>query len=262
MPSFENIACPRCSRSLRLPVEVLDQSVRCPLCQATFIAGARQSTLDTLPETSSVKKFPPVGSLSLDDDIPPVPLAVEENDTALDEVEILEPPPPPPPLLRPIVPEGKPFAPVPFVLFVLNDPHDDLEGRYRAEVDAKGVHFWRGKNRVITAPPGSKAKYRYGTRLSLEVEGRMVEMTVVREEGLAEELAQQIVKFLQGKRDEVRLPKPRSYLLLPLVLLPLGIPLLAAIAGGFNGPPGGLMVWTFAALLVVGINCGLTFGLS
>src|SRR5262249_3204720 len=34
----ETIACPECGRALRLPEELFGQEVRCPACEATFVA--------------------------------------------------------------------------------------------------------------------------------------------------------------------------------------------------------------------------------
>ncbi len=43
----ETIPCPECGRALRLPEELIGQEVRCPICQATFVAEVPASPLPT-----------------------------------------------------------------------------------------------------------------------------------------------------------------------------------------------------------------------
>ena len=146
MPSFETVPCPTCSRSLRLPAEVIGQSLQCPLCRTTSSRPGTATRIEAIPEAA--------------DDIPLIP--------ALPPRTSPKPRPPrsttsrsssPGPADRP---PAAAFAPVAFIAFVVRDPRDELDGRYQAEVDAKGVHLWRGKGRVLTADRGCAARHRGG----------------------------------------------------------------------------------------------------
>ncbi|MGL4551504.1 MAG: hypothetical protein ACRC33_09985, partial [Gemmataceae bacterium] len=262
MPLFENVPCPNCSRSLRLPADVIGSSVRCPLCQTTFTAARDGDVIETIPET--IPPPPPAPSLSLDDDIPLAPLADDDTPEAPvaphDDVEVIDAPPPPPSSKRRTA-AAKKFTPVPFVVFVQRDPAGKLDGRYQAEVDANGVHLWRGKGRPITVERGAKANHKGGARVSLEIDGRLVDLTVIHGDGHADRLATQLVAFLRGERGDVELPSQSAVGLVPLLLLPAGIPVAAALFGHHIGGVAGTALWALFAAVLIGACCALAFGM-
>ena len=60
-----NVSCPDCARQLRLPEEVMGQSVRCPLCKVVFTARN--------PEAK------PAAKAAVEEDLPLLPIL--EDDT-------------------------------------------------------------------------------------------------------------------------------------------------------------------------------------
>jgi WD40 repeat protein len=80
------VTCTQCSRQLRLPQEVLGSTVSCPLCKAIFVvretAGGK---IETIPvtgpskESTSSKPSGKAPNLSLEDEVPLVPLASDAD---------------------------------------------------------------------------------------------------------------------------------------------------------------------------------------
>lgn len=275
------VACPGCARQLRLPREVLDTTVRCPLCKATFTTTALDGDRAVgIPVRDDSPKPP---SLSLDDDDAPVvplempvldalparsdvsPYKVEGID---DPPEVEEPPRKPRKKRRREEEEEEQEVDaraererrrrkagdeaVRFAVFVHHDPQDRLDGKFQCEADNDGLILWRGKGRVLDVPLGAKCEYLGHGRLSLAVEGRDVELTAVHPDGLHDELARELVAYVQKRQDQFTLPeRPRGRL--PwLALVPLPIPLLALVFGKSIGGWLGFTLWgTFAALLAV-----------
>jgi hypothetical protein len=142
------------------------------------------------------------------------------------------------------------FPTVAFVVVVANDPDGRLEGPFQAEVSPAGIRLWRGRGRLLHVPHGSKAEFLGKTGVAVAIDGRRVELNVVRGDGKPEEIARAVVDFLTGATDAVRLARPRAMPLMLVALVPLVIPVLAFILGS-SRLVGGL-VWGAVALVLSG----------
>jgi WD40 repeat protein len=147
---------------------------------------------------------------------------------------------------------ARPFAPVAFEVIVEHDPAGQLEGRLRAEVDVSGLHLWQPRGRGYHVPRGAPVRQLGGPRLQVEIEGRPVDLSVL-SKGSAARLTTQVVEFLQGKRSNVAASVKSAYPLMPLLLLPLGLPLLANWLGGM----GQALLWFCFALLLMALTAGV-----
>ncbi len=252
-----NVSCPDCLRQLKVPEDVLGQSVRCPLCQAVF----------TAKDAGGAKAPPPVESendvapLSMIDDDPPREerrgprgrgredrprRPARERDDRDDREERED-----------RRPARRPSATRGFELFVHRDPNDKLKGEFNAEIDADGLNIWRGRGREILVELGSKVEYLGDARLLLDLEGRKVEVTPVHREGLHDELAREVMAVLGNRDEPFRMPvKPRGKVVW-LSLLPLSIPMLAWLLG--DGVAGFAGVLTFSILGAVLAGLALIF---
>ncbi|MBY0231557.1 MAG: WD40 repeat domain-containing protein, partial [Gemmataceae bacterium] len=269
-----NVSCTGCRRQLRLPSDVVGKTVRCPLCKADFLAVEDgKGGAQVVPLAQAAGAAPPrPRPAAEDDDIPEAPLAGPLS-LSLDEEDIpeapLAPPEPPPrsrperpepprPAPRKDVPAAAKFRPVRFVVFVQKDPADKLEGRFQAEVDHEGLRFWRGSGRVIAVPRGSEVRRVRGSRLAVDVEGRLVEMTVITDRE-ADQLAAQVAAFLSGEADTVKTTEANPWPVAPLYLLPVGVPILAATLGDNMAGTLGIVLWSVLALLLLGVGFVFAF---
>ena len=236
-----NVSCPDCARQLRLPEEVMGQSVRCPLCKVVFTARNPDAM--------------PVASAAVEEDLPL--LALVEDDVTPHEEPRRRVRSRRPALEREDRDDRRPARrPSPtrgFALFVHRDPHDKLAGEFEAEFDADGLTFWRGRGREIDVPLGSKVEYLGDGRLLVEVEGRKVEASTVHRDGLHDELAREVADVI-GKRDEpFRMPvKPRGKVVW-LALVPLALPLLAWAFGDEVAGLGGVIAFSIIGVVLMSL---------
>ncbi len=272
------VSCTGCERQLKLPTEVIGGTVRCPLCQTEFLTvGDSHGNVEAVPLASAgapkpagpkplapilVDEPPPESagppSLSIDDvdEVPLAPLAplapITPELQPLDDEEDVPRARPAPPPIRKTLPAGKPFAAVRFVVFIQRDPDGRLDGRFQAEVSPDGLRIWRGKGRIIEVPRGSPAEHKKGSRLSVEIEGRMVDLTVIHDRD-AIGLAGQVADFLSGEADLVDMPTASAWPFIPFALLPVGVPFLAAAFGDHSAGPLGIALWSCFTAAVVGV---------
>jgi hypothetical protein len=94
------ISCPKCSRPLKVPDNLIGATVRCPSCQAVFEAiveggpsGAMESPLRPAPppspirEDEPIRRRPPRPEDAADDEEPPRPRRRVERDDDDDELD-------------------------------------------------------------------------------------------------------------------------------------------------------------------------------
>jgi hypothetical protein len=144
---------------------------------------------------------------------PPVPTAPPTSQTeAPEEREARKP---------------KKFAPVMFTAAVSKDSAKEFKGQCKAEMTSEGLWLRKGKKELLL-PVGANAEHCRGNRLAVElVDGRRVELGVVRFGSYVNRLSEDVVDYLNGERRGPRSSgyKLEWYLYLPAVL-PLGIPIL------------------------------------
>jgi WD40 repeat protein len=224
------VTCPKCSCRLRLNRDCLSGIARCPRCMTDF----------TLRATSdggavSLALVPPPTPLK-----PPPVFDASPADTKLGDASA----------------PGEEFNRVPtaaFVVVVRSDPDGRLEGRFEAEVCREGLRVWRGRGHPLHIPRRSKARYLGGTGLLVEIEGRKVELNVVRGDGNPENIARAVVNFLTGATREFQLPRSRAMPLLLFALIPLLMPVLAFVFGDRIGGFTGGFVWGIIGLALSAI---------
>jgi len=126
-----------------------------------------------------------------------------------------------------------------FHIQVQKDPQKLLKGAFEAQLTADGLRLRKGKKQEFLVAPGESAQYLTGNRLSLLIEDRWVEVTVVKFGWYQTRLATDVAEYLNGERDvlypeEYKLP----WYLYAVAFLPLGIPIISqggAIWGGLGG---------------------------
>jgi predicted Zn finger-like uncharacterized protein len=65
------LACPSCSRALRVPEELIGKAVRCPTCRTEFTGSSAPAAPPPAPDPSAAVAAVP--NLSLEDPVPPAP---------------------------------------------------------------------------------------------------------------------------------------------------------------------------------------------
>jgi LSD1 subclass zinc finger protein len=233
------VACSQCRKSLQVPDQALGKTVRCPLCQKTFVAAAP-------PVESKVEAVRP-------EQVPP-PLPATAV-TAKPSPPAASPPPPVPDVAFDARPERRsrrpprrdetdeeeaevrPFRPLRFAVVISKDPDKQLKGRFEATLARDGLRL-KSKEHDLLVPVGTEARHAKGHVLTVTVEDRQVDLAIFSFTLYKELLAHDVAEFLQGKRrrlnpDKYRLP---WYLYLP-AFLPLGIPIIT-LGGAIPGALG------------------------
>lgn len=283
------VTCSSCSRQLRLPREVIGKSVRCPLCHTVFVTRATDGDdVEAVPVPKSAHESPrnrdrpALPNLSLDDDPELEPIArkprkdeapresrpageddeepVERYDLEGEREERAERE------RRPARDRAEPREErrprkrrrsddevlASFRVFVHHDPDGRLHGRFEAAVGPEGLELWRGKGRVLEVPLGSECHYQGDGHLLVPLEGRQVELSPIHPDGLHDELARDLAAFLAEETDTVSLPERPRGRVVWLALLPVGMPMLALLAGRGVGVLG-FTVWLIVAALLGGV---------
>jgi len=211
---------------LSLPPQSAGKKFRCPGCKSIFVAGDKGPNQGVQPAARAPLPNPPP---------PPSPFEnLPEEEGAIASTPIPQRPPAPSPIededtdvrLTNRRPSGA-SRPLRFGLRVKADPDKLLRGAFAAEATPEGCRLRQGKKHEFLLPPGTFAEYHNGTRIAVEIDGRVVEFQVVKLGSYQKRLARDVVAFLGGQRPALR-AKDYSlewYLLVP-VLLPLAIPIL------------------------------------
>jgi hypothetical protein len=243
------ITCTSCNRPLRVPETVLGQRVQCPLCLDEIVAqpDAASSAEAAAREAAAARRRASRAA--------PPPAASEETKPVLvltladDEPAKVAPPAAVQTTVKPTA-ERKPLV---FPVIVSRDPDRILRGRMDAELTGDGLYLRRPRSSPAFAALGAPARYLGGPRFVLTVEGREVEVTVVKPGSSINHLAKDTVEYLNGRGP---LPEAHAYRL-PwyLFVLPAAAVLLpvVGIAGQvlLEGVPGGFL-WVFLGGLTAG----------
>ena len=205
------ISCATCTRLLRIPSDLLGQTVRCPYCIDAFTAVAdptikqEEKTLDKPAAKIEQRVREPVAVAVLE----PEPPVVEEEFT----VDLQEPARPPAP--------AKPWT---TKVYVKTDSDRRLWGEMQAEIGSEGVRLYRGRKELIV-PVGCEATWIGGSLVRVVVGNRTVEFQLKKRHIYKSRLAADLAGFLNGDRP---MPVNKGYgwpwhqwllLLLPLGLL-------------------------------------------
>jgi hypothetical protein len=164
----ELVTCPACSKQASLPDEFLGKRVTCPFCVHAFL----------VPMTRAEALSPS-----------PPPLPARATDPAPGRDEPSE------------------FAPL--ALFVkVKNPDEGLMGRMlmgrmKAKLTPEGLS-WKSEGRDVLLPVGCGAAYRGENILSVQHEGRDLELIVYKPFHSEHRLARDIAAFLDGGRAEFR----------------------------------------------------------
>jgi WD40 repeat protein len=120
----------------------------------------------------------------------------------------------------------RPGPPLKFQIVIKNDPEKALKGTYQAHAGPAGLVLDKGKEQVVI-PIGTRVRSLKGNLLTIEFEGRRVEVQVGRLGWYVNRLARDIADFLEGKLPHLN---PRGYALewylFAAAVLPAGIPLI------------------------------------
>ena len=204
------ISCASCNRPLRIPSELVGQTVRCPFCTDAFTAVAdpsiqlEEAVLNKaavhVEETAQQER-----AVTLLEAEPPL---VEESLTLdLEGPVKVEPP--------------KPWA---TWVFVRSDSDRRLWGEMQAEISAEGLRLYRGRKEFIV-PIGCEATWISGGRVRVVVGSRTVEFQIKKKHVYKARIAADVAGFLNGERP---MPANKGYrwpwyqwllLLAPLALI-------------------------------------------
>jgi hypothetical protein len=182
------ISCATCARPLRIPTELVGQSVRCPFCTDAFIAVANPALkfeAEKLNQQVAHTEAPSraeAGVLALAESEPEQPV-VEESFTVDLESPVKVAPP-------------KPWM---MWIFVNSDSDRRLWGEMKAEVSADGLRIFRG-HKEVTVPVGCEATRIRGGQVRVVVGSRTVEFQIKRKHIYKARLAGDIAGFLNGER--------------------------------------------------------------
>jgi hypothetical protein len=209
------ISCASCSRPLRIPTDLLGQTVRCPFCTDAFVAVADPTIkLDEAPankaaaaeEEGAPAPGLPSAAVALLEPEPPV---VEESFT----VDLAGP-------AKPAAPP-KPWS---TWVFVRSDSDRRLWGEMQAEISAEGVRLYRGR-KDFQIPVGCEATWVKGSLVRVVVGSRTVDFQLKKKHAYKSRLAADLAGFLNGDRP---MPANKGYgwpwyqwllLLAPLALI-------------------------------------------
>jgi hypothetical protein len=120
-----------------------------------------------------------------------------------------------------------------FGVFITRDSDRELRGRVEAELSDEGLYLYKGDSSLRVLPGRGTARYRGGNRFALKVEGRQLELTLIK--GL-----------------------PWYLSLMPL--LALGIPALALPFEVPSDDSGFAALWVFGSLLLLGLGYLFLYG--
>src|SRR5262249_19563423 len=155
------ISCTSCTRPLRIPSELVGQTVRCPFCTDAFLAVADPSI--KLEEAVLNKAAVHIEEMAREERtvalLEPEPPVVQESFTV--------------DLEGPVKPPKPPKAWSTWV-FVRNDSERRLWGEMQAEISAEGVRLYRGRKELIV-PVGCEATWVSGGLVRVTVGSRTVE---------------------------------------------------------------------------------------
>jgi hypothetical protein len=234
------ITCAGCRRTLRVPQDLVGQTVRCPLCIETFVAAADPVQPPPVAEKPGERRRLVAELAEPGRDEPAIALVDDESPSA----EALPVGP-----ARP----SKPFKPVSFGVLFRRDPDRLFHGRAEAEISAEGLRVrLRSRRDLWVAIRGAHpARYLGGNRIAVFLDGRVVTLAVVKHRTDLDRLAHDVVAVLDGTRAELN---GRGYgLPWRLALLPwlaVAVPVLAIwlrVLGGVHG--GGRFLWFVVAAL-------------
>jgi hypothetical protein len=227
MASF---ACPQCKQTLRVPDTVLGRKVKCPQCGATFATRAPLPAGPSAPVVEPSKRpAAPANREQITRQPNRAAAPVRQDEEVLD---VLPADPPPP------SPDARATGPaVTFTVQVQKDPLKRLKGRFQATLTPDGLRLRRGKAEVLI-PRNTEAEYQGRNRLAIELEGRTVQLQIVKWISYQNRLTEDLVSYLHGKRESL---PARDYslpwYLTALVVLPMGIPILT-LGGALPGALG------------------------
>jgi hypothetical protein len=245
------ITCASCQRPLRVPENVLGQLVQCPLCLYEFVAQADPVAESAARVAEALRKraaarLHPVTPLVQDDSV----TEVEEFEEAPVWVEpVVETP-----SQRKSTRKTPPVKRVVFQVLVARDP-DILCRRMEAELTADGLYLRKPRKAVAFAAVGCKARYLGANRLVVTVEGREVELTVVKPWTSVYHLARDTASFLGNNGDfpegsDYELPW-HLYALPPLFAL---LPFAACSFGLLTEGCEGVVLWCLIAAVMAGVS--------
>ena len=198
------ITCASCNRPLRVPEDVLGQTVQCPLCLDEFVAQA-----DPAAEAAARAAEPPARRAARPER---VAAHVAAGESILVEAEDEEPV-----WVEPVAEaaptkttgrktaEGRTLA---FPILVTRDPDRVLRGRMDGELTERGLHLRKPRYQPAFAAVGAKARYIRANRLVVTVEGREVELVIDKPWTSTYHLARDVAGFLDGQRG---FPEGRAY---------------------------------------------------
>ena len=240
------VICTTCQRPLRVPDEVLGRLVQCPLCLDEFVAQADPAAEAAARAAEPPRRAAPPPIPAAVTDAAPAPAAVMESEEEPVEVQ---------PVTE-AVPARKaaPLRALVFPVLVTRDPDRVLRGRMDGELTADGLHLRKTRMPPAFAAVGGRARYLGGNRLVVTVEGREVELSVVKPWTSTYHLAKDTAAFLNGKGD---FPDGRAYsipwFLYAIPPLFIALPFAAAPFGLVTDGCLGAFLWTVAALVLGGL---------
>jgi len=215
-----NVTCAHCQKRLKVSDNATGKKVRCPICGGTFVASAGEAPLVLNEAVSPRPGHRP----------PPLPGARTGQSGETEENTPL-----------------RTFAPIEFAVSVLRDTQGSQKGIFQGKLDPVGLHL-RQKDAAFDFPVGTPARYLGNNGLSIEIEGRKLELAIFGQQSnvfwqrlYVRRLAGDAVRFLSGKKKTLLLrdyavPRYLALLaLLPLGLIFAGVGALVAGRGGSQG---------------------------
>jgi hypothetical protein len=228
------VTCTACKRSLKLPRSYLGRTVKCPLCKTAFTAAADGAAPERIVAAATKSSRPPAAPPSLPETgvVPREAVRAKSARAASDgpprfEDDDLDD--------SPQSRRSRAFA---FKIQVKKDPKRELKGQFQATATTNGLRLQQGKKWDLRVPVGSEARHQKGNVLTVDIEGRRVDLAIASFTLYRERLAQDLTRLLQGKRDGLDPERYQVpwYLYAPAVL-PLGIPIIT-LGGAIPGALG------------------------
>ncbi len=244
------ITCASCQRPLRIPENVLGRLVHCPLCLEEFVARADPAAeaavrdIEKSPQRTAARSQPIAAPI-----INKLEIKVEEGEEIPAWIE---------PDVETALPkkparEVRPVQSLVFPVLVTRDPDRILRGRMEAELRTDGLYLRKPRQAMAFAAVGGGACYLGTNRLVVTIEGRDVELTVVKPWTSVYHLARDTAGFLDGKG---AFPDGRVYqapwLLYALPFLFVVLPFAACPFDLLTDGCGGVLLWCLIAAVLAG----------
>jgi hypothetical protein len=247
------ITCSSCNRPLRVPESVLGQTVQCPLCldeftaQADAAAEAAARAAEEPARRAAARPQPVAAQIQSEPEQAPI-LEISEEPVSVEPIHEVMP-------VQPAARKVGERRGLVFPVIVTRDPDRVLRGSMDGELAAEGLYLRRMRMSPAFAAVGARARYLGTNRLVVTIEGREVEISIVKPWAATYHMARDVAAFLNGQG---AFPDARAYnlpwYLYTLPVLFIALPSVAIPLGLFTDGCLGAFVWVVIAVVLAGLT--------